>query len=78
MAKILLICFRDKNIDSEKVQRIKNICESLNPGNIQPIETKVVRNNVVLFGVSNPVDSISINESRVQLGQVCEPVIGVL
>lgn len=70
MAKILLICFRDKNIDSEKVQRIKNICESLNPDNIQPIETKVVRNNGVLFGVSNPVDSISINESGVLLGQV--------
>ncbi len=70
MAKILLICFREQNIPTEEVTKIKKLCDSLNPDNVKPIKTKVIENNGILLGISNPVESINVNECGVLLGQV--------
>ncbi len=73
MSKILYVCYRDyqKKIKSLE-EKIKNICDDLNPDNISANPTITYQKDNIIYGISNPVNSVKINNKNILLGKLFE------
>jgi len=68
MSKLLIVCKRDdKDFKSEK---IKEICDSLNPDNINPNLTEVLNLKQTKLGISNPLSNLKLSENGIVLGKL--------
>lgn len=70
MSKILYVLNRSNQINTQNVEKIRTICQNLNPDNITPNPSIVSKNNKIVFGISNPVSTIKINDNDILLGQI--------
>ncbi|MDT0677460.1 hypothetical protein [Autumnicola musiva] len=69
MSKILFVCLKDRTVNQDTIQKVKHICESLNPDNIQARPTKISYNKRTITGISNPVHSIEVKDNSFLFGQ---------
>ncbi len=68
MSKLLIVCKKDdKDFESD---RIKNICDSLNPDNINPNLTQVLNLKQTKIGISNPLPNLKLYENGIVLGEL--------
>jgi hypothetical protein len=73
MAKIVMVCYRKKHQESELIRKIKLLSNKLIPDNINPTQTKVIKNDNIIFGIYNPNDSFTLKDNRsVYLGSLFE------
>lgn len=74
MSKVLLILNRREIANSSLAEeRVKNICDSLNPDNIIANPSYIFSRVNILYGISNPVDLVRSCEKGVLLGQCLSP-----
>lgn len=69
MAKNIWIYSRKALLESTK-SKIVNICKEITPDNISATPPKVVVNNHVAFGISNPKSTILIKNNSILMGQI--------
>jgi hypothetical protein len=69
MSKILYVVLRNEKVGKEQVKKIEEICNAINPDNIESNPTKIFSNNKIIAGISNPVKSIEVNCVNVLFGQ---------
>ena len=70
MSKIIYICFRHKKPAEDDLNRLRGVCDSLNPDNIKAAESHVRREGQILFGISNPGPTLEIKGQNVLLGKI--------
>lgn len=70
MSKILYVALRNKSNKTIDHQKIKKICEDLNPDNISARATYLHISQDACFGISNPSKTILSRESSVVLGKL--------
>ncbi|MDT0644598.1 hypothetical protein RM553_17285 [Zunongwangia sp. F363] len=70
MSKIIYAYFRDKEKAQASKIKIKQICDSINPDNIEPNPSSTYSISHTTYGISNPVSTIRINEKNILLGSL--------
>ncbi len=58
MSKIVYTVFRNKTPEKGFIERIKGICDNLNPDNIIAKPTKIISGEGIILGMSNPSETI--------------------
>jgi asparagine synthetase B (glutamine-hydrolysing) len=72
MSKILYVCLRNPDQDLSLEKKIKSICDSINPDNITPHPTYIHATEKIIYGISNPSQTIKKQGSNVILGKLFE------
>lgn len=72
MSKIIYVCFRHTKIGPEIKNKILKICEELNPDHISARPTKLYTRNNIIYGLTNPTNSILEREANILLGKLFE------
>ena len=69
MSKIMYVLFRNRKTENVLAEKVRSICDDLNPNNISAIPSKIGGNDGVLWGISNPNETILINDNNIFYGQ---------
>ena len=70
MSKIIYICYRNRKVSEGDIKKLKQISNQINPDNIIAKETKIFKQDSLLYAVSNPNDTLDYYDSSVLVGKI--------
>ena len=70
MSKLIFLCFKDSSLKSVYRNRIEEISRKLLPDNIDPVNSKIIEGDGILYSIVNPVNSVITTSGSVLLGKI--------
>ena len=70
MSNIIYVCHRNRQTGEGDIKKVKQISDEINPDNIIATETKTFKEGNLLYGISNPNETLEYVDSSVLLGKI--------